>query len=77
MKDTSREDQNTYLVTSRWILLRTRNVQTKVLEKIKTHFVLNKSFFFFENNAFYEIMWENIVEPDRLQMKIRRMRIVW
>jgi hypothetical protein len=32
-------------------------------------------FFFFENHAVYEIMWENIVEPGRPQTKIWRMRI--
>jgi hypothetical protein len=30
---------------------------------------------FFENRTFYEIMWEKIVEPDRPQMVILRMRI--
>jgi len=34
-----------------------------------------KKFFFFENRAVYEIMWRNIVEADRPQMKIWRMRI--
>ena len=29
----------------------------------------------FENRAVYEIMWENIVVPDRLQMAMRTMRI--
>ena len=28
-----------------------------------------------ENRALYEIMWTSIVEPDRPQMTIRRMRI--
>jgi len=32
--------------------------QTKVAEKIKTHFVFNN--FFYENRAFYVIMWKNI-----------------
>jgi hypothetical protein len=27
-------------------------------------------FFFFENHAVHEIMWKNIVEPDRPQMTI-------
>ena len=30
---------------------------------------------FFEILAVYEIMWKNIVEPDRPQMTVRRMRI--
>jgi len=30
---------------------------------------------FFENSPIYEIMWKNIVEPGRPQMKIWRMHI--
>jgi hypothetical protein len=37
----------------------------------KTHFIFN---FFYENRAVNEIMWENIAEPERPQMIIRRMR---
>jgi hypothetical protein len=48
--------------------------QAKVVEKINTHYALNNSFFP-ENRAVYEIMWKNIVEPDRAQMTIRHMRI--
>ena len=33
------------------------------------------NFYFFENRAVYEIMWKHIVEWDRPQMKIRRMRV--
>jgi len=46
--------------------------QTKVVEKIKTRFVFSN--FFPESCAVYDIMWKNIVEPDRPQ-KIWRMRI--
>jgi len=49
--------------------------QTKVVEKIKTHFMFNNVFFFSENHAVYEIMWKNIVERGRPQMTIWRMRI--
>jgi hypothetical protein len=31
--------------------------------------------FFFENRADYEIMWKNIVKPDRPEIKIWRRRI--
>ena len=47
--------------------------QTKVVEKIKTHFKFNN--FFFENPAVYEIKRKNTAEPDRPQMTIRCMRI--
>ena len=49
--------------------------QTKVVQKITTH-ILCSIHFFPENRAVYEIMWEkNMVEPDRSQMIIWRMRI--
>ena len=44
---------------------------TEVVEKIET---ILCSIIFFENRAFYEVMWKNI-EPDKPQMKKRRMRI--
>ena len=47
---------------------------TKVVEKIKTHFVFS-NFLFFENRTVYEIMWKNIVEPGWPQMTVWRMRI--
>ena len=47
--------------------------QTKVVEKIKTHFVFSN--FFFENRAVYEILWENIVKRGMPQMAIWCMRI--
>jgi hypothetical protein len=33
------------------------------------------NFFFFENRVVYEIMWQNVVELDKPQMTIWRMRI--
>jgi hypothetical protein len=39
-----------------------------------THFVFSN--LFFQNSAVYEIMWKNVVEPDRPQMKIPRMHVV-
>jgi len=35
--------------------------------------MFNKSVF--ENHAFYDMMWKNAVEPDRLQMTAWLMRI--
>jgi len=41
--------------------------QTKICrENQNTHFMLD--FFFLENRAVYEIMWENIVEQGKSQM---------
>ena len=43
-------------------------------ENQNTHFMLNN--FFLEIRAVYEIVWKNIVDPDRPQMIIvRRMRL--
>jgi hypothetical protein len=44
--------------------------QTKVVEKIKTHILCPVNFFFSENRAVCEIMWKNVVEPDRPQETI-------
>ena len=41
--------------------------RAKVVEKIKTHILFKKSFF---NRAIYEVMWKNMVEPDRTQTAI-------
>jgi hypothetical protein len=38
--------------------------QTKVTQKLETHFMF-KNFFFPENRAEYEKMWENIVQTGR------------
>jgi len=49
--------------------------QTVVVEKIKTHTLRSVTFFFFENRAVYEIMWNSIVEWGRPQIAVWRMRI--
>jgi len=44
-------------------------IQTKFVEKIKTHiFDYVTFFFFFENRAVYEIMWKNIAQWGMPQM---------
>jgi hypothetical protein len=48
-------------------------LHTKAVEKIKTHILCSVTFFL--NRAVYEIMWKNVVQPDRPQMAIWRMRI--
>ena len=62
------------LIISRSFLLRMRNVSDKSYrENQNPHFVFSN--IFFENRAFYEIMWKNIVERGRPYMTIWRMRI--
>jgi len=46
-----------------------RNIQTKFVEKIKTHILCSVNFSF-ENRAVYEIMWKYMVQPHRPQMAI-------
>jgi hypothetical protein len=50
--------------------------RTKVVEKIKIH-ILCSIISFFENHAVYEIMWKNVLETDRPQLTIWRMRFGW
>ena len=45
--------------------------QTEFVEKFNTRFIFGN---FFENSDVYEIMWKNIIEPQRLQMTKWRMR---
>jgi len=60
-------------IISRSVLLRMRNVSEKICRETRnTHFVFN---FFFLNRAVYEIMWGNLVEPGRPQVRTWRMRI--
>jgi hypothetical protein len=49
-----------------------RNISGKSVEKIETHILCSINF----NNRFlYEMMWKNIVEPERPQMRVGRMHI--
>jgi hypothetical protein len=60
-------------VSSRWIIYTVRNVRQMSWRKYKTHILCSK--FVPENRAGYEIMRKNMVERDRPQMTIWRMRI--
>ena len=48
--------------------------QTKFVDEIKTHIFLLNNFFFFENHAVCEKTWKNVVESDRQQVAMWRMR---
>ena len=49
--------------------------QIKAVERTKTHILCSITFPFpppsLENRAIYEIMWKNVVEPERTQMTIK------
>jgi uncharacterized membrane protein len=49
--------------------------RTKVVEKIKTHILCSVYSPSPRNRVVYEIMWKNVVEPNRSQMTIWRVRI--
>ena len=56
------------MIVSRSILIRMRNVSDKKVQKIETHIFIQQ--LFSENLAVYEMMWKNMVEPDKPQMTI-------
>jgi len=69
-----REDQYSFVIKSRSVLLRLRDVSDNSFrENQNTHFVFSN--FFFENRSVYEKTWKNIVERGRPQMTTWRMRI--
>jgi hypothetical protein len=63
MTGTLHEDQYTFLVISRPVLLRIRNVSDRNSRENQNTF-----FFFLENSAVYEIMCKTLKEPDGPQM---------
>jgi hypothetical protein len=70
---TVHKEQYTFFIISRTIL-RMRNVSDKICrENQNTNFMFKN--FFLENCAIYEMMWKNIVEPNRPQMTIWLMCI--
>ena len=56
------------------ILLRMRTFSDKICIEKHT-FCVQQYFFFFSKIVPFMIMWENTVQPDRLQMAIRQMHI--
>jgi len=66
---TLHEDKYTFMVICHLVLPRMTNVSDKSSrENQNTHFMVNK--FFFLNHAIYEVMWKNMVEPDKPEMAI-------
>ena len=74
------EDLCTFVIISRSVLLRIRNISDKICrENQNTHFVSSNIsfllFFFTKNRAFCEIMRKSMVHPDKSQVTVWRMRI--
>jgi hypothetical protein len=69
------EDQYMFLIIPRSVLLKMKTVSDKRYRGTQnTYFMFSN--FFFKSRTVYEIMWKNIVQPDRPQLTIWRMRIV-
>ena len=62
---TVHEVQRTATINSFSFLVRMRNISDKIVAEIKTQILC--SIFFF-NCAVYEIMWKNMVQPERPQV---------
>jgi hypothetical protein len=59
-----------------WILLEWEMFQTKAVERINTHIMFKKNVS--QIHAVFEIMWRNMLQPDRAQVAIITvMRFVW
>jgi hypothetical protein len=63
------------MVVSPWILLNMKNISIKICSEMQNKFLYSISLS--ENRTVFEIMWENILEPDRPHMTIWRMRITF
>ena len=74
MQITLRKVLSTFMTISRRILRRMRCFRQNSQKKSKHTFYVQQ--LFPESRAVYEIMWQNVVEPDRPQWTntIRRMR---
>lgn len=57
------------MIVSSSVFLKMINVSAKFVEKIKTH--LSSVTLFMENLAVFEIMWKNMVHPNRPKMTIQ------
>ena len=67
---TLREDLCTLMIISPWIFRKMRNVSHKGRREYQNTHCMFNNIFPPENRAAYEIMWKNMVQPDRLQMTI-------
>ena len=69
---TLHENQHIFMIISRSILLRKRNVSDRTRTGNKnTHFITNN---FLLKGTVYEIVWKNIVQPDRTMWRITTAR---
>jgi hypothetical protein len=62
----------TFMIISGLILVRMRKFSNTSCRENQNTFTFNK--LFFRKSCRYEIMWKNVVYPDRQQIAIGRMR---
>jgi preprotein translocase subunit Sec63 len=65
----------TFVIISRSVRLKMRNVSDKSCRLNQSTHCVFSNFFAPEYRCVYEIMWQHIVQPDRPQTTIWRMRI--
>ena len=70
MTGTLCKDLCSFMIVSRRIILRTRNVSDEIKKKKNQETFYVQKLFFPENLTVYEMMGENIAQPDRPQMTI-------
>ena len=75
MQTTLHEYFSTFTIIPRSVPHVIRNVSDNHCREKQTHTFYVQSVFFPENHAFYEIIWKNIVQPDRLQIIVWLMHI--
>ena len=68
---TLHEDQCTFMIMSSWIILRRRNFPDKLCRENQNSHSMFSNPPPPPNPAFYEIMWKNMVDKDRLQLTIQ------
>ena len=74
MKIHTHEDTYTFMITCPFILPRIRNISDKSCRENQNSHSTFSNIFFPESRAFCEIMWKNVVQPDRPRITIRHMR---
>jgi hypothetical protein len=67
--DTLHEDQYTYVINPRSVLLKMRNVSDKDCREKQNKFYV-QYYFVVANSFVYEIMWKNKAQADRTQLTI-------
>jgi hypothetical protein len=68
---TLRDNICTYMIIPCWILLRMRHILDNIFREIQNlYFMFSNLPPLPPNRAVYEIMWKNMIKPDRSQMEV-------